>query len=155
VLLLTYALSAFGMTGEGQTSSTDRALLLAEGFEDKKLASRGWYDGDRFVLSDDAVAGRHSISYHFPKGKLTPSDTSGVRRSFAPTDVISLRFHFKLSPKWSWTNKPYGPHLLHVEAGAPALSPRPRHSQFGNNLATPLAVSAQRGYNATGRRAVT
>ena len=46
----------------GQTSPT---LFFAEGFEDTRLTSRGWYDGDRFVLSDDAVAGRHSISYHF------------------------------------------------------------------------------------------
>jgi len=45
MLLLTFALSGFGITWEGQTSSTDRALLFAEGFEDKKLASRGWYDG--------------------------------------------------------------------------------------------------------------
>ncbi len=24
-----------------------------------------------------------------------------------------MRFYLKLSPDWSWTNKPYGPHLLH------------------------------------------
>ena len=88
MLLRTFAMSAVGITWEEQTSSTDRALLFAEGFEDKKLESRGWYDGDRFVLSDDAVAGRHSISYHFTKGRLTPSDSSGVRHSFAPTDAI-------------------------------------------------------------------
>jgi len=155
MLVLTFALSALGITWDGQTPSSDRSLLFAEGFEDTKLASRGWYDGDRFTLNDDAVAGLHSISYQFAKGKLTPSDSSGVRHSVEPTEVVYLRFYLKLSPNWSWTNKPYGPHLLHVEAGAPALSPRPRHSQFGNNLATPLAVSAQRGYNATGRRAVT
>ena len=65
------------------------------------------------MLSDDAVAGHHSISYHFAKGKLTPSDSSGVRHSIEPTEVVYLRFYLKLSPNWSWTNKPYGPHLLH------------------------------------------
>ena len=42
MLLLTFALSAVGITWEGQTSSTDRALLFAVGIEDKKLANRGW-----------------------------------------------------------------------------------------------------------------
>jgi hypothetical protein len=32
MLLLTFALSGFGITWEGQTSSTDQALLFAEGF---------------------------------------------------------------------------------------------------------------------------
>ena len=51
---------------------------------------RGWYDGDHFVLSDDAVAGKHAIQYHFPKGKLTPSDSLGVRHSIEPTEVVYL-----------------------------------------------------------------
>ncbi len=88
MLLLVFALSASGITWEGQTSSTDRALLFAKVFEDKKLASRGRYDADRFVLSDDAVAGRHSISYHFPKGKLTPSDSSAVRPGRSRSDAM-------------------------------------------------------------------
>ena len=113
MLVLTFALSALTITKAAQTSSTDRTLFFAEGFEDTKLASRGWYDGDRFTLSDDATAGRHSISYQFAKGRLTPTDSSGVRHSFEPTDVVYLRFCLKLSPDWSWTNKPYGPHLLH------------------------------------------
>jgi hypothetical protein len=39
--------------------------------------------------------------------------------------------------------------------GAPALVPKQGLRQFGNNLATTLAVSAQRGCNVTGRRAAT
>jgi len=113
MLVLTFALSSLSLTGAGQTSSTDRALFFAEGFEDTKLTSRGWYDGDRFVLSDDAVVGKHAIQYHFLKGKPTPSDSSGVRHSIDSTEVVYLRFYLKLSPNWSWTNKPYGPHLLH------------------------------------------
>jgi len=103
MLELTFALFALSINWAAQTSSTDRTLFFVEGFEDTKLASRGWYDGDRFTLSDDAVAGRHSISYHFAKGKLTPTDSSGVRHSFEPTDVVYLRFYVELSPSWSWT----------------------------------------------------
>jgi hypothetical protein len=88
-------------------------VFFDEGFEDTKLASRGWYDGNRFVLSDDAAGGKHAIQYHFQKGKLTPSDSSGVRHLVEPTEVVYLRFYVKLSPGWSWTDRPYGPHLLH------------------------------------------
>lgn len=94
--------------------ATASGILFSEGFEDTNLKARGWYDGnDRFTLSDDAAVGRHSIQYHFPKGKLTPSDSSGVRHAIKPTEVVYLRFYLKLSPDWSWTGKPYGPHLLH------------------------------------------
>ncbi len=92
---------------------TEPPVFFDEGFEDTKLASRGWYDGNRFVLSNDAVGGKHAIQYHFETGKLTPSDSAGVRHLIEPTEVVYLRFYLKLSPDWSWTNKPYGPHLLH------------------------------------------
>jgi hypothetical protein len=36
--------------------------LFSEGFEDAGLTSLGWYDGNRFALSYDAIAGNHSIS---------------------------------------------------------------------------------------------
>lgn len=96
------------------SGSTRPGVLFSESFEDAKLTGRGWYDGDdRFKLSADAAGGRHAIQYHFPKGKLTPSDSSGVRHSFEPTEVVFLRFYLKVSEDWSWTNRPYGPHLLH------------------------------------------
>lgn len=37
-----------------------------------------------------------------------------MRHLFEPTEVVYLRFSLKLSPGWSWTNRPYGPHLLHI-----------------------------------------
>ncbi len=86
---------------------------IAEGFEDARLTDRGWYDGNRFTLSGDAVAGDHAIQYHFDKGDETPSDSSGVRHLIEPTEVVYLRFYLRLSPDWSWTGRPYGPHLLH------------------------------------------
>ncbi len=113
MLVLTIALSYLSLTWAGQTISNDRDRFFAEGFENTRLTSRGWYNGDRFALFDDAVAGRRSLSYHFGKGKLTPSDSSGIRHSIELTNVVYLRFYLKLSPNWSWTNKPYGPHLLH------------------------------------------
>jgi len=94
-------------------SQTSPECFFAEGFEDTKLASRGWYDGDRFTLSGDAAVGKHAIQYRFVRGRSTPSDSSGVRHLFDPTEVVYLRFYLKLSPNWSWTNQPYGPHLLH------------------------------------------
>lgn len=96
----------------GQAPQADGGLSFAEGFEDANLTERGWYDGDRFVLSDESVAGNHAIRYHFPKGKLIPSESSGARRAIEPTEVVHLQFHMKLSKRWAWTNKPYGPHLL-------------------------------------------
>jgi hypothetical protein len=113
MLVLTCALSSLSLTWAGQTSPSDAALFFAEGFEDTRLTSRAWYDGDHFVLSDNAVAGKHAMQHHFPKGKLTRSDSAGVRHSIEPTEVVYLRFYLKLTPKWSLTNKPYGPHLLH------------------------------------------
>lgn len=88
-------------------------VFFRESFEDARLTSRGWYDGDRFALGDDAAAGEHAVQYRFLEGGLTPSDSSGARRLITPTDVVYLRFRLKLSPGWSWTNRPYGPHLLH------------------------------------------
>jgi hypothetical protein len=115
MLVNTLLLTSLSLALARQTSPspTDRTLFFTEGFEDTRLASRGWYDGDRFVLSDDAAVGKHAIQYGFVKGKVTPSDSVGVRHLFEPTEVVYLRFHLKLSPDWSWTNKPYGPHLLH------------------------------------------
>jgi hypothetical protein len=113
MLLLTTVLVPLALALAGQTSRPEPGLLFGEGFEDTKLASRGWYDGDRFTLGDDAAVGKHAIRYHCPGGKPSPSDSSGVRHLFEPSEAVYLRFYLKLSPEWSWTGRPYGPHLLH------------------------------------------
>jgi hypothetical protein len=95
-----------------QGAVDDDRPLISESFEDTRLTDRGWYDGDRFTLGDDAAVGKHAVRYHFPKGKQSPSDSSGVRHLFEPTQVVYLRFYLKLSPGWAWTGRPYGPHLL-------------------------------------------
>ena len=107
------AVIGLGCLGTPAQAQGPPGLLFSEGFEDANLTDRGWYDGDRFTLADDAAAGGHSLRYRFEQGDLTPSDSSGVRRLFEPTEVVYLRFHLKLSPGWSWTGRPYGPHLLH------------------------------------------
>jgi hypothetical protein len=88
-------------------------VFFQESFEDTNLASRGWYDGDRFVLSSkEAAAGQKAIEFHFPKGQLVPPAARGARHLFEPTETVYLRFYQKLSPGWGWTNRPYGPHLM-------------------------------------------
>jgi hypothetical protein len=97
------------------SSAQDRAVGLpfVEGFEDAKLGGRGWYDGDRFILAGDAAVGEHALGYRFAEGKLIPSDSTGARLLIEPTEVVYLRFYLKFSEGWSWTNRPYGPHLMH------------------------------------------
>src|SRR4051794_15299875 len=97
-----------------QAQQEPPGLLFSESFENDGLSDRGWYDGSRFHHSEaNAFAGKRTIQYHFPRGKLTPDDSSGVRHLFEPGEVVYLRFSLKLSPGWSWTGRTYGPHLLH------------------------------------------
>lgn len=104
------ALLIVGLLGPAFASAP--GPYFSEGFEDTHLSRRGWYDGTRFVLADDAVAGARSIQFDFAQGKLLPSEGNGARHPVEPTDVVYLRFYQKVSRGWSWTGRPYGPHLL-------------------------------------------
>lgn len=95
------------------TAPKTESQVFRESFEDADLARRGWYDGSRVRLAEGVPEAGRAVEYRFETGKLTPSDSSGVRRLFAPTERVSLRCYLKLSANWSWTNRPYGPHLLH------------------------------------------
>jgi hypothetical protein len=89
-------------------------VLFSEGFDDTELLSRGWYDGDRFAISNmDAHAGDGCIEYHWQAGSTTPQESSGLRRLFEPSDSVYLRFSIKLSKDWGWTGRDYHPHLMH------------------------------------------
>jgi len=89
-------------------------ILFNEGFDDAKLLSRGWYDGDKFKISaKDAYVGEGCIEFHWMKRGTTPVSSSGIRRLFEPTEQVYLRYYIKLSPGWGWTNRPYHPHLTH------------------------------------------
>ncbi|MDX2036316.1 MAG: hypothetical protein SFX72_06665 [Isosphaeraceae bacterium] len=112
-IIITTAAGVSGHDLQGRDNRPRPGILIEEHFEDTRFEQRGWYDlDDRTTLGNGAAKGRHAIQYHFPKGKLTPSDSSGMRRGFEPTEVVYLRFSIRLSPNWKWTGKPYGPHLL-------------------------------------------
>ena len=88
--------------------------MFSEGFDDANLLKRGWYDGDRFAISDtNPYAGKGCIEYHWKAGGTTPASSSGMRRLFEPTDTVYLRCYIKLSKGWGWTGRAYHPHLMH------------------------------------------
>jgi hypothetical protein len=90
-----------------------RPILFSETFEDARLTARGWYDGDRFTISRERPhSGSGSIEYAWTAGGVTPSNSSGVRRLFEPSDTVYLRFHMRLSRGWKWTGRAYHPHLM-------------------------------------------
>jgi hypothetical protein len=90
------------------------AVLFREGFEDSGLLQRGWYDGDRFTISNkEPFAGKGCIEYHWKPGTCSPDSSSGIRHLFEPSDVVYARFYLRLSKGWGWSGRPYHPHLMH------------------------------------------
>jgi hypothetical protein len=89
-------------------------VLFRETFDDSQLLKRGWYDGDKFAISDaEPHAGKGCIEYAWKADTTTPASSAGVRRLFEPTDTVYLRFFIRLSKNWSWTERGYHPHLMH------------------------------------------
>ena len=87
--------------------------LFREGFDDADLVRRGFYDGDRFAVSDaNPFAGKGCIEFAW-KARATTPVGSGMRRLFEPTETVAVRFYLRLSKGWQWTGKPYHPHLMH------------------------------------------
>lgn len=90
------------------------AVLFSESFDDPRLLQRGWYDGNRFTISDtQPYAGKGCVEYAWKADTTTPASSAVVRRLFEATDTVSLRFYVKLSRGWGWTGRPYHPHLMH------------------------------------------
>jgi predicted amidohydrolase len=103
-------------TGTLSARSTDEAggALFREGFDDDRLPGRGWYDGRAFVIDRQGVrAGDGCIAYHWKDCATMPEGSSALRRQFEPTDTVYVRFFLRLSKGWSWTGRPYHPHLMH------------------------------------------
>ena len=92
---------------------SDPHILFRESFDDDRLLQRDWYDGQRFIIAGAAVAGNGCIEYHWAPHTTSPDSSSGIRRSFEPTDTIYLRFCLRLSKDWDWTGRSYHPHLMH------------------------------------------
>jgi hypothetical protein len=89
-------------------------VLFRESFDDARLIQRGWYDGDRFAISDvQPVAGPGCIEYAWRAGSTTPFSSSGIRRLFEPSETVHLRFYIRLSKGWGWSGRSYHPHLMH------------------------------------------
>src|SRR5262245_29540003 len=86
-------------------------VIFSESCEDANLLKRDWYDGDSFRIAGNARAGRGCIEYEWLAGDTKASGSSGVRRLFAPTEEIYVRFYLKLSKGWGWSGRDYHPHL--------------------------------------------
>lgn len=90
------------------------AALFSEAFDDARLLQRGWYDGQSFTISNARPqSGAGCIEFAWQAGGTTPTGASGMRRLFAATDAVYLRFHLRLSKGWGWSGRPYHPHLMH------------------------------------------
>ena len=88
--------------------------LLVEGFDDRRLLDRGWYDGRTFDIDDrNPRSGLGAIRYHWKAGASVPESSSGVRRLLEPSESVYLRCFLRFSPGWKWTGKPWHPHLMH------------------------------------------
>jgi putative ATPase len=55
MLKLTIRLAALTCLSLSLGAAADDRPLISEGFEDARLSDRGWYDGGRFTLDDDAM----------------------------------------------------------------------------------------------------
>jgi hypothetical protein len=89
-------------------------LFFSESFDDPNLAGRGWYDGNKFKISEkDACAGKGCIEYRWKKNSTSPITSAGVRRLIEPTEVVYLRFYIRLSDGWGWSGRSYHPHMMH------------------------------------------
>jgi hypothetical protein len=89
-------------------------LFFSESFDDPNLAGRGWYDGNKFKISEkDACAGQGCIEYRWKKNSTNPITSAGIRRLIEPTEVVCLRFYIKLSDGWGWSGRAYHPHMMH------------------------------------------
>jgi hypothetical protein len=90
-------------------------ILFREGFEDARLAARGWYDDTNALLSptEHASSSARSIEYEFVAGAKKPRAGSPLRRKFPPSDSVYLGYHVKYSKDWVGSRKPYHPHEFH------------------------------------------
>jgi len=93
------------------SSATAADILFRESFDDAELTQRGWYDGTAIRIAGEAKAGQGCIEYEWTARDAKVSGSSTMRRMFAPTDEVYLRYYLKLSKGWGWTGRNYHPHL--------------------------------------------
>lgn len=109
-----WLLWCFGGLLAGAAEPGEQGVLFAESFDDPRLLDRGWYDGERFLISDARPHFREGcLEYGWEAGGTVPATSSGIRRLFEPTDTVYLRCYIRLSEGWGWTERGYHPHLMH------------------------------------------
>jgi hypothetical protein len=95
-------------------AAAEPTMLFTEHFDDARLTARGWYDGDRFPISNARPhTGKGCVEFAWKAGTSIPVGSSAMRRLFEPTDTVYLRCFVRLSKGWKWTGRGYHPHLMH------------------------------------------
>jgi hypothetical protein len=107
--------SSVGLADGFPPGSSAPTILFQEGFEDARLASRGWYDNTMPLVSTAEHVGTSasSIEYRFAAGATKPTTGSPLRRKFPPTDSVYLSYNIKYGANWVGSQKPYHPHEFH------------------------------------------
>jgi hypothetical protein len=96
-LALALVTSLWAAEPKAKAEAMTEGVLFSESFEDADLAGRGWYDGTRFRIAGDAMAGRGCVEYEWPDRQSGVKGSSPVRHLFEPTEEVSIRFYLKLS----------------------------------------------------------
>lgn len=89
-----------------------QGVFFSENFEDANLARRDWYDGTQFRIAGNPLAGKGCLEYEWTDSTSPVRGSSAVRRLFAPTEEVAIRFSIKLSKGWGWSGQNYHPHLM-------------------------------------------
>jgi hypothetical protein len=95
-----------------ETAEPQGDMLFQESFDDSRLLTRNWYDGDRFTISGEKpFAGKGCIEYRWLEEGLMPT-TSGLRRLFTPSESVYLKAHIRLSNGRGWTGRGFHSHPI-------------------------------------------
>ena len=97
----------------GLKEGSSRQIYLAENFDDKNYASRGWYDFSSPVIDTDIkYGGSGSLRHDFNVGSNGP--TGVIRRhAITATDAIYVRYYIRFGLGW----KGFGnssPHMVYL-----------------------------------------
>lgn len=86
-------------------------VLVAEGFDDATVGSRGWYDNTNpAIASSGQRTGAGALQMSFNAGATTPVKGGALRHKFTGTDRVYLRFWVKYSANWVGSGVNYHPH---------------------------------------------
>jgi hypothetical protein len=97
---------------KAQVSPTDQ-LLLYEGFEDLNWASRSWYDNTSHgLLATSGCYSGNCLQWSWGQGATKPTNGSGVRKLFTPTEEIFFTYYVKVSSNWQGSQRNYHPHMI-------------------------------------------